>query len=747
MSGNFYNDTSKPTIIYDPLNSGVPFAGNVIPQSRINSAAEGLLQYFPAPTYDNLLVQNFRLIANTPSDSQNIGVRLSAPLNNKDRLSLNEQYQESSGYGLSTFGEFKDTNSGSGLSASVGWSHSFKPRVNNSVTVTFSRSVSDNAPYFANKRNVAAELGIAGTTQDPEAYGPPSIGFTNFGGISDANHSLGRPQTMNVSDTFTYIIGRKHNLSFGYIFRRQQFNNLSYSDTRGSFSFTGLMTSELNAQGQPMSGTGYDFADFLLGYPASSSLQYGATNRYLRQHNEMAYAQDDFRIASGLTLNVGLRYEYFAPDSELRGNLADIVLNSTMTAEAVVTPGMIDPFSGSRLPSSLVRPDKEAFSPRLGLAYRPWQKHALVTRFGYSIFYSGSAYNQIAGQMDSQPPFVNSQEFATQLSNPLTLQNGFFGPSTQTITDDYAIDPNYRLAYAQTWNGTVQESLWWGLLLEVEDIGTKGTRLGIVEEPNRSFTSVLPIPGAAQFTYQTSNGNSIFNAGQVRLTKRLTGGMSATALYTRGKSIDDVSSFSGPGGTVVQYINNLGLERGLSNFDVRDNLSTTFQYTSPFGMRGRLRNTTWYTSWLKGWATSGTFNLTSGTPHTATISGNQTNIAGSGAIGGTLRAEATGLPIDAPGYPYFDTLAFTTPPAGEFGDAGRNTIPGVEHASFNLSFRRNFRLGDSSLRTLSFQLNTQNALNHPSITGFGTTVNANTFGLATGAAQMRTVSLAMRFSF
>ena len=132
---------------------------------------------------------------------------------------------------------------------------------------------------------------------------------------------------------------------------------------------------------------------------------------------------------------------------------------------------------------------------------------------------------------------------------------------------------------------------------------------------------------------------------------------------------------------------------------------------------------------------------------TATVSGNQTNIAGSGAIGGALRAQATGLPIYAEGYPYFDTAAFTTPLAGEFGDAGRNTIPGLEHATFNMSFRRNFRLGDSTMRTLSFQLNTQNALNHPSITGIGTTVNSNTFGLATGASQMRTVSLAMRFSF
>jgi hypothetical protein len=561
LAGNF-TSLNKPAVVYDPL-SGQPFAGNLIPQSRISSAASGLLQYFPAPTYSNLLVQNFRLVTNTPSNSQSIGGRFNAPLNNKDRLNFNVQYQDRSSYSLSNYGEFKDTSTGGGMSASVGWNHSFRARVNNAGTLNFSRNQTHNTPYFAGKTNVAAGLGIGGTTQDPNAWGPPSIHMVNFGGIGDGNLSSARPQTLGFTDTFTYIIGRKHNLSFGYTYQAQQFNNLSYANTRGSFSFTGLLTSENGPAGTPVAGTGSDFADFLLGFPASSSLQYGSTNRYLRQHNMNAYAQDDFRISAGVTLNVGLRYEYFSPDTEIRGALADLVLNPSMTAVAVVTPGIANPFGGGTLPSSLVRPDQEAFSPRLGLAWRPWQKHSLVTRFGYSIFYSGSAYNQIASQMGSQPPFVNSQAFSTQgIANPLTLANGFFGPSTVTTTDTYAIDPNYRLAYAQTWNATLQESLKWGVLMETEYIGTKGTRLGIVEEPNRSLTGVLPIPTSAQFTYQTSNGNSIYHAGQVRLTKRLTSGMAATALYTFSKSIDDVSSFNGPGGTVVQFIDNVGLERG-----------------------------------------------------------------------------------------------------------------------------------------------------------------------------------------
>jgi hypothetical protein len=745
--GGDFSGLSKPVTIYDPLN-GKPFAGNVIPASRIDPGAAALAKYFPQATYSDLLVQNYRLVDSTPSDSQSIGVRFGPTLSTKDRLNFNVQYQTRSSFTLQSYG-FKDTSSGNGLSASVAWNHSFKARINNNASVTYSRNYNTLTPYFAYKTDVATALGITGTTTgDPLAYGPPNLSFTNYGAISDGSASVSRPQTISFTDGLTYVIGRKHNLSFGFTYQRQQQNNLTYANTRGSFTFTGLLTSQLNAQGNPANGTGYDLADFLLGYPGNSSVRVGSTNNYFRNYNMSVYAQDDYRMSPGVTINIGIRYEYFAPSTELRGQLANLDMNPQMTQVAVVTPGHDGPYSGS-LPDSLVRPDKLAFSPRLALAWRPSQKHNLITRFGYSIFYSGSAYSQIASSMASQAPFVNAQSFSTSLANPLTIQNGFYGPVSTTITNTFAIDPNYRLAYAQTWNATLQETLKGGMLLEGEYIGTKGTRLGIVEAPNRSLTgpSGLPIPYAAAFTYQNSNGDSIFHAGQVRLTKRLAGGINANALYTFGKLIDNVSSYSGPGGTVVQFIDNLRLERGLSSSDQRHNLSTGFQVSSPVGVRGRLRNTRWFTTWLRGWGLNGTFNLTSGNPHTATIAGNLSNTGTSGAIGGTLRAEATGLPIDAGDYPYFNPAAFTTPVPGQFGNAGRNTIPGLIRTSLNASLRRTFRLGEASQRTLAFQLNTNNTLNHPEVTSFGTTVNSNTFGLATGAAAMRTVSMSLRFTF
>ena len=198
-----------PVSIFDPDGSG-PFPGNMIPASRFNSAAVGLLKYFPLPTFAGA-IQNYSIGISQPSDSHAFGLRLSGSVSNKDRLNFNEQYSGNNSRSEQLFG-FTDTASGYGLSSTAGWSHSFKPRFNNSANFAFSRSVSKNTPYFAYNENVAQALGIAGTDQDPIDYGPPNLSFTNFGGLSDGTASLNRNQTTNFTDTVTYVVRREHNL-------------------------------------------------------------------------------------------------------------------------------------------------------------------------------------------------------------------------------------------------------------------------------------------------------------------------------------------------------------------------------------------------------------------------------------------------------------------------------------------------------------------------------------------------------
>ncbi|MCX6629767.1 MAG: TonB-dependent receptor, partial [Candidatus Solibacter sp.] len=461
-----------------------------------------------------------------------------------------------------------------------------------------------------------------------------------------------------------------------------------------------------------------------------------SASNYFRSWSTNAYAQDDFRVSARVTINVGLRYEYFAPYTEQQGHLANLDVSPGFTAVAVVTAGQNGPYSGV-LPSSIVRSSPRNLSPRLGIAWRPFPKRNTLIRAGYSIFYSGSSYAQIANQMAAQPPFA-----------VLTIQNGF-ATSPTTLTNSYAIDPNFRIAYAQTWNVTIQHTLPHGLVLDTEYIGTKGTHLGIMENPNRSTSSIanggLQINNATSFSYQTQGANSHYHAGQVRLTRRLSRSVSANSLYTFAKGIDDASSFNGTGGTVVQFLDNRALERGLSTFDVRHNIATGFQLSSPVGVRGLLRNGGWKAKVLRGWNMNGNFNATTGTPLTAHVSGNLANTGGL-AGGGSLRAQATGLPIHADGHPYFNPLAFTTPASGQFGNAGRTTIPGLFRTSVNASMNRSFRFAESR-RSLTFSVNANNVFNHMTITSVGTTVNSTNYGLPSAASGPRGITLNTRFNF
>jgi trimeric autotransporter adhesin len=599
---------------------------------------------------------------------------------------------------------------------------------------------------------VAATLGITGTSRDPINHGPPNLSFTNFGGLSDATASIGRNQTVNFSDAITYVVKKKHNATVGFSYRRLQQNSLTYANARGSFSFSGLLTSGLDANGNPLAKTGFDFADFLLGLPQSSSLRFGSDNNYFRSWSASWYGQDDYRLSRRLSFTIGLRYEYFAPYTELHGHLANLDLSPGFTSAAVVTAGHAGPYSGA-LPGSLVHSDPNNFSPRLGFAFRPLQKNGPVIRGGYSIFYSGSSYAGIATSMASQPPFATTASLTTSPANPLTLENGFPAVPAQTVTNTYAINPNYLLAYAQTWTLAVQQSLPRGLFVELEYIGTKGTDLSVVEQPNRASPGSpltaqqrLQISNATGFNYQTLGGNSSYNAGQVRLTRRFSRGMSGTALYTFAKAIDNASGFNGTGGTVVQFVNDWHNERGLSTFDQRQHLQLTYLLSSPVGIHGILRNGGWKTTLLTGWLLAGNFDATSGTPLTARVAGNLSNTGGIAAFG-TGRAEATGLPIEAGDYPYFNLLAFTTPPAGQYGNAGRNTIPGLVRTFVNASLNRSFRLGSDARRRLQLRLSASNALNHITITNIGATVNSATYGLPTAASATRVVTASLRFNF
>jgi len=457
---------------------------------------------------------------------------------------------------------------------------------------------------------------------------------------------------------------------------------------------------------------------------------------------------DNFQFKPNLTFNLGVRYEYFAPYTEKYNRIANLDISPAYNAVSVVTPGQNAPYSGN-LPNSLLNGKTTMISPRLGIAYKPWTKRSWLIRTGYGLFYNGSVYGTFVNKLSAQPPYANTANLVTSPTNVLTLQNGFPAVTSDTIANTYAVDPNYNPAYSQSWNFAVQGNVTRTMALEVTYLGVKGTHLDTNIIPNQAppgsaLTALQrrPIPYANAFIYDTSWGNSSLNSLTVRVNRRFTRGVSWYATYTLSKSIDDASAVGGIGGTPAQYPFNISAERGLSAFDQRHALNTNFVFTSPVSDRGLLRNAGIWNKLLKDWTLNGGLTASSGTPYTATVSGNSSSTAGTG-LAGTTRAQATGATVD--GGSFFNLGAYTTPAPGTLGNAGRNTIPGIPRWNLNASFGRSFNITER--KRIEFRLESSNTFNHPNIVGINSVVNGANYGLITSVSSMRSVDAVVRLRF
>jgi hypothetical protein len=282
-------------------------------------------------------------------------------------------------------------------------------------------------------------------------------------------------------------------------------------------------------------------------------------------------------------------------------------------------------------------------------------------------------------------------------------------------------------------------------MLNVGYNGAKGTRLDIVEAPNRTPTGVL-VPGVQPFLLETSLGNSILHAGSIRVRKRLQGGIAVSASYTFSKSIDDASSIGGGAVVVAQNAADLAAERGLSSFDQRHRFTGNWIYELPFGAGKKYVQSGPWSLILSGWLWSGDFTIASGTPFSPRILGSFTEV-NSGTTG-TLRPDLTGQPttVISPGIQeWFNPAAFVAPPAGQFGDAGRNIIIGPGQIVFDMSVSKTFQFKET--RSLEFRATANNVFNHVNLASIDTVLNSPTFGQVTSAGTMRRVTLVTRFRF
>jgi trimeric autotransporter adhesin len=727
--------------------------------------AVALLKYIPEPNLPGE-VQNYHLLSTAQSNTTQAGVR----------------YMRGIGANASPFGAFggrRSQQTTQGLRQSVNfnynWAHTATDNVNifpelggktasdsNSLQAAYTlgyhkltsifnanwnRSGSHATNFFTSTTDVATQVGILGPggnplNASPLNYGLPNVTLSSFTGLNQEQPKFTVAQTVTLSETLAWIHG-KHNFRFGGDYRRVHRDFLGGSNSTGSFYFTGF-------------NTGSSLGDFLLGLPQESSIDSADSKSYLRDNVFELYAQDDWRVRSNLTLNYGVRYEFFAPYTEKNNHLSVIATNP---AGAFTSVTQVNAGSGAGLPDSLVNPFRVAFAPRLGLALRlPKQT---VLRGGYGMNYTTGSYATFASIMALQPPFANLQTNVAADACPatgsgcLSIADGFPAPNA---LGNYALDPHYRLPYVQVWNVDIQKTLPWGIVMNAGYNGSKGNNLDVTIAPRATASSPLTNPGKVLFNFEQATAFSRFNAGTLRVNKRLSNGIAVGANYQYSHSIDDASSVGGTSSVVAQNWQDLLAEEGNSSFDVRHKVSGNYLFELPFG-----KDKYWVTAgkWshiLEGFSVSGTFTFASGMSLTPSYQATVNDVA-RGTAGTERPNRVPGVSLTAGGGSlrhWFNTAAFTAPTPDSFGNAfgsaSRNSIPGPGTVQNNMSLSKTMQLGET--RSFEVRATANNVFNTVQYSGVDTTLftgleatRNNPFGQVTSVGAMRSFQFAARFRF
>jgi len=837
-SFNEVGGTAVPVTLYDP-NTGQPLPGNIIPatsgctptktciQTQANQILN-VLNYYPAPNIatNDPTANNYQTISNAGNNSVAINTRYNRTLGSaptpfggrggggggggrrgggnanantkptlRQSINLGYNYSHSAMDIRNIFLPLGGATATDGDSLTAGYTVGYG-RISNNATLGWNRSNSATRNYFTNTANnpsSTAQLNVpnnSGGFANPGFYnGLASISISNFATLSNTTPSQTINQTISFSD-FVSWRHAKHNYRFGLDIRRVHADSIGGNNPLGRYTFTGYATANPADQVNNLGGqaSGSAFADFLLGLPQSTQLQAGLFKTYLRENVYDGYVQDDYRVLANVTLNYGLRYEYFGPYSEKNNRLVNLDHNADFTQVATVTPGSVGTVTGNKFNSSLVNPDYTMFAPRLGVAWRPKLKSAaikdVVIRAGYGMNYNTGQYATFARSLSHQDPFANTQtndvitptvlaptpmptgctttqqQFAFVDKNGvphirqatpanLTFANGFQCTNPQIITNNWAVDPNYRLGMVQIYNVNVQKTIPLNIVLNVGYNGSTAGNLDIVGAPNATPTSGGSIaPLASPFDFERSIGSSRSNSLVISAQKRQVKGIAMGATYTYGHTITNASGVSGAVGTPIQDYLHPELEYGNALFDQRHNLTGNWVTELPFGQnRAFLNKGGVMAKILDGYSLSGTFTFASGHYFTPSYNGNQTE-AQSGNVFSLRPDRVTTQSLKGPGRltDFFNKAAFAVPggPSG-YGTASPGSIEGPGTVAVSASLSRTVQFEGTN--SFEARLTATNVFNTVQYAGISTTENSANFGQVTSATNMRVVQLQARYRF
>lgn len=697
--------------IKDPRNNNAPFAGNKIPQSMWSPQGAGLLALYPQPNTAGTL--NFTTSASTNNQAHQFMVRGDHRFSEKDSIYLVYEWQDSggrsplAGVGLPGYGTLGSSGT---QHAVLNWTHIFSPNWILELRDGFSRAKVLNLQEDY-QNDVIPKLGILGLTdagKTPFNNGAPRIAITGYGGIGGStSQPQGRGEnTYHYVGTMTYIRGA-HTFKMGGDYFRFLYNSFNTVTGRGSFSFDGRYT-------------GNSVSDLLLGFPYQASRALGEPFHNAVLLSSGAYFQDDWKVTSRLTLNLGLRYDLYPALTERVNKIAsfDPSTNTLLVAggrEAYLSAtGSVLIRNRADVGRQVFESDYNNVAPRVGLAWRPSHLGNTVIRAGFGMFYNIQMVGNGITPLSRSSPFREAQQ-AGPFSLPfLTNLRDMFNLTTSTPVAP-GIQRDIRNAYIEQYSFGLQRELQRNLVLDVSYIGSAGHKLPVGWNINQAMPGAgtvaarRPYPGWGSISggYVSSIGNSNFNSMAVRLERRFDAGLSVLASYAWSKAIDMTSGVAttddaSPGS--AQNARNLRADRAVSDFNTPQRFVLSVVYKLPFEKMAS--NNRLVKAALAGWQTSGIFTMQSGRPFTILSGRDESNTDGGAdrpnAIGdwrvsnpapdhwfnpctllanGTKRNCATG-----------DTPAWQINAVGAFGNVGRNTMRGASTINMDAGIYRQIKL-------------------------------------------------------
>ena len=722
--GDFSQSLFRPPT--DPT-SGRPFSGNRIPDPFINPIGRAIAALYPEPNRSTPFA-NYVASPTLRDDIDHFDVRMDHTLGESStlttRYSFNDRRLFEPFVSMVSVPGFGTDVPRRGQNLGISLTQPFGAALVNEARFGYSR-VAIGVFHENRGRSRNREAGLPELSSNPRDFGLSQITVTGFTPIGDEFTTPQESATdmFQILDTLTWARGR-HMVKTGFDFRSVR--QAAYRDvqSRGFLNFSDRYV------------TGNALADLLLGYPLVTGGAVMDNPQGLRAPAWSAFAQDNWRLRSNLSLTAGLRYEYVAPavDAGDRANLYDR------------TTGRFVPVGTGDMPRGGYMPDRNNWAPRVGLAWTPGAAGQMVLRGGYGIYYNQGALATGEGLYFNAPYFDFNLYVPFPGVPPVTLQNPF--PKSYPITlpkSATGYQRDLQTSWLEHWNVSVQRQLGARRAIEVAYVGSRGHDLIAARDINQPRPSPAPQnrrpnPFFDDITFIESRGSSKYNALQVKFQQRLDRGLSFLSVYTLGKSTDDASGFFASAGdpNFPQDSQNPAAEYGRSSFDVRHRCSLSFAAKLPFR------------SILSNMELQGIVTLQGARPFTVALlpefdnSNTGRSVLGFGA---NDRPNVSGNPsLDDPSPDrWFNTAAFTIPAFGSFGNAGRNILDGPGYQNINLAVLKHVSLGGEA--RLQLRAEAFNLFNHANFNLPDAFVGSPTFGRIVSADSPRRCQFGVRFIF